>query len=71
MHGQAVAGSADMRINDIIAALIKEREKRGNIRVFVEDNDGRSTSAREANVSIKYKEIWPNHPAGMLDFITF
>jgi len=58
-----------MKISETIHRLRVLQAKIGDVELFMEDNDGRSTSAVPFRPAIEYKEIWPKHSAGKKYFI--
>lgn len=59
-----------MKISEMIKVLQQTQTKQGDIELFSEQNDGYSTWAEPATISIQYREIWHKHPAGKKWFVS-
>jgi hypothetical protein len=60
-----------MKLEQLIAELQQQLALVGNVDLYTEVNDGRSTSAYSLRTPvIKYREIWKGHPAGKKWFLS-
>ena len=58
-----------MKISALIRRLQEVKNAHGDVILWTECNDGRSTYAMPVSLDIKQRKIWKNHPQGVKIFL--
>lgn len=59
----------EMKISEVIAALESAQRELGDVELYSQVNDGRSTFAEKVNAKVVYTAIWAGHSQGKRNFL--